>query len=87
MTSRPLPADDAGKKRLLALRPEAIVLEPPSSGRNTLTATVEEVSFLGADRAHPDAGERDAVISLDVFNDPNRGLAGTRSAGGARFLA
>jgi putative spermidine/putrescine transport system ATP-binding protein len=72
-TTQALPADDAGKRRLLALRPEAIVLEPASPGRNTLNATVEEVNFLGA-VVRIRTRVKDAVISLDVFNDPNRGL-------------
>ncbi|KXV06277.1 Fe3+/spermidine/putrescine ABC transporter ATP-binding protein [Caballeronia megalochromosomata] len=73
VTSHPLPPDDAGKERLLALRPEAILLEPPSSGRNSLDATVEEISFLGA-IVRIRARVQDAVVSLDVFNDPNRVL-------------
>ncbi len=72
-TAQELPADDAGKKRLLALRPEAIVLESPAAGRNTLQATVEEVNFLGA-VVRIRTRVKDAVISLDVFNDPNRNL-------------
>ncbi len=72
-TTQELPADDAGKKRMLALRPEAIVLEPAAPGRNTLNATVEEVNFLGA-VVRIRTRVKDAVISLDVFNDPNRGL-------------
>ncbi|BAN26764.1 ABC transporter ATP-binding protein [Caballeronia insecticola] len=71
VTARPLPADDAGKERLLALRPEAILLEPPAHGRNSLAATVEEISFLGA-VVRIRARVTNAVISLDVFNDPNR---------------
>ncbi|CAN7366905.1 ABC transporter ATP-binding protein [Trinickia sp. LjRoot230] len=73
VTSQPLAAEDAGKKRLLALRPEAIVLEPPAPGRNTLSAIVEEVSFLGA-VVRIKTRVKDAVISLDVFNDPNRDM-------------
>jgi putative spermidine/putrescine transport system ATP-binding protein len=72
-TSHALNAADAGKERLLAVRPEAIVLEAPASGRNTLAATVEEVNFLGAVvriRTRVD----NALISLDIFNDPNRRL-------------
>jgi putative spermidine/putrescine transport system ATP-binding protein len=72
-TTQSLSADDTGKKRMLALRPEAIVLEPPVAGRNTLTATVEEVSFLGA-IVRIRTRVKDEVISLDVFNDPNRRL-------------
>jgi putative spermidine/putrescine transport system ATP-binding protein len=73
ITTHELPPDDAGKERLLALRPEAIVLEPAAPGRNTLNATVEEVSFLGA-VVRIRTRVKEAVISLDVFNDPNRGL-------------
>jgi putative spermidine/putrescine transport system ATP-binding protein len=73
VTSQPLPAGDAGRQRLLALRPEAIVLESPAAGRNSLAATVEDVNFLGA-IVRIRARIRDAVISLDVFNDPNRRL-------------
>jgi putative spermidine/putrescine transport system ATP-binding protein len=71
VTSRPLPADDVGKERLLALRPEAILLEPPATGRNSLAATVEEISFLGA-VVRIRARVSEAVVSLDLFNDPNR---------------
>jgi putative spermidine/putrescine transport system ATP-binding protein len=72
-TSHALNSSDAGKQRLLAVRPEAIVLEAPANGRNTLAATVEDVNFLGAVvriRTRVDQ----SVISLDVFNDPNRRL-------------
>jgi putative spermidine/putrescine transport system ATP-binding protein len=72
-TSHVLNSSDAGKQRLLAVRPEAIVLEAPANGRNTLAATVEDVNFLGAVvriRTRVDQ----SVISLDVFNDPNRRL-------------
>ena len=72
-TSHALSSSDTGKQRMLAVRPEAIVLEAPANGRNTLAATVEEVNFLGAVvriRTRVDQ----SVISLDVFNDPNRRL-------------
>jgi putative spermidine/putrescine transport system ATP-binding protein len=72
-TSHALNSADAGKQRMLAVRPEAIVLEAPANGRNTLAATVEEVNFLGAVvriRTRVDQ----SVISLDIFNDPNRRL-------------
>jgi putative spermidine/putrescine transport system ATP-binding protein len=49
------------------------VLEAPAPGRNTLAATVEDVSFLGA-VVRIRARVKEAVISLDVFNDPNRSL-------------
>ena len=72
-TSHALNSADTGKQRMLAVRPEAIVLEAPANGRNTLAATVEEVNFLGAVvriRTRVDQ----SVISLDIFNDPNRRL-------------
>ncbi|WP_114810460.1 ABC transporter ATP-binding protein [Paraburkholderia kururiensis] len=73
ITTRALASDDAGKKRLLALRPEAIVLEAPAPGRNTLAATVEDVNFLGS-VVRIRARVNEAVLSLDVFNDPGRRL-------------
>jgi putative spermidine/putrescine transport system ATP-binding protein len=71
LTTRHALGANAGQTRTLALRPEAIVLEAPSAGRNTLTATVEDVSFLGA-VVRVQARLRDTVLSLDLFNDPNR---------------
>ncbi|CAB3805404.1 Spermidine/putrescine import ATP-binding protein PotA [Paraburkholderia caffeinitolerans] len=71
VTSRPLPSDDAGKERVLALRPEAILLEPPSNERNSLAATVEEISFLGS-VVRIRARVSSAIVTLDVFNDPTR---------------
>ena len=84
-TTQVLPASDAGKLRTLAIRPEAISLEPRSDGRNTLSATVDAVNFLGAivrvrvalHRAGnaESGGEAKAItLSLDLFNDPNRAL-------------
>ncbi|NWA23874.1 ABC transporter ATP-binding protein [Pseudomonas gingeri] len=73
VTSNPIVDAAAGQTRALAIRPEAIVLEPPTAGRNSLAATVEDVDFLGAVvriRVRMDA----VVISLDVFNDPHRAL-------------
>lgn len=70
VTSRPLASGDAGRERLLALRPEAILLESPSNGRNSLAVTVEEISFLGA-VVRIRARVSSAVVSLDAFNDPN----------------
>jgi len=73
VTSNPIVDAAVGQTRALAIRPEAIVLEPPTSGRNSLAAMVEDVDFLGAVvriRVRMDA----VVISLDVFNDPHRAL-------------
>ncbi|MGA8137830.1 MULTISPECIES: ABC transporter ATP-binding protein [Pseudomonas] len=73
VTSNPIVDAFVGQTRALAIRPEAIVLEPPTPGRNSLAATVEDVDFLGAVvriRVRMDT----VVISLDVFNDPHRAL-------------
>uniref|UniRef100_UPI003F9753E2 TOBE domain-containing protein n=1 Tax=Pseudomonas sp. TaxID=306 RepID=UPI003F9753E2 len=73
VTSNPIVGTAAGQTRALAIRPEAIVLEPPTSGRNSLAAMVEDVDFLGAVvriRVRMDT----VVISLDVFNDPHHAL-------------
>ncbi|WP_394787925.1 ABC transporter ATP-binding protein [Rhodoferax sp.] len=73
VTSNPIDGAAVGQTRALAIRPEAISLESPMPGRNSLAATVEDVDFLGAVvriRVRMDA----VVISLDVFNDPHRAL-------------
>lgn len=63
----------AGQSCRLAIRPEAIVLEPPQSGKNAVSSVVEDVSFLGSIvRIRTRLGAE--VISLDVFNDPNQTL-------------
>jgi putative spermidine/putrescine transport system ATP-binding protein len=72
-TANPMPGAATGQNRALAIRPEAISLEAPVPGRNSLAATVEDVNFLGAVvriRARVDT----AVISLDVFNNPSHAL-------------
>ncbi len=74
ITTQALSHDDAGKQRLFALRPEAITLvAAPQPGRNTLAAVVEAVNFHGA-VVRIRTRLQDTVISLDVFNDPNRAL-------------
>ncbi|MEO8544400.1 MAG: ABC transporter ATP-binding protein [Betaproteobacteria bacterium] len=73
MTSQPMADVAKGQSRSLAIRPEAIVFEPPQPGRNSLAATVQEVHFLGSIvRIRASMGSE--VLSLDVFNDPNRAL-------------
>jgi putative spermidine/putrescine transport system ATP-binding protein len=58
---------------MVAIRPEAIALGAPQSGKNALNAVVDEVSFLGSIvRIRTRASEQ--VLSLDVFNDPNQTL-------------
>ena len=73
VTATKMPGAVAGQTRALAIRPEAITLEPPVPGRNALQATVEDVNFLGAVvRIRVRTGT--FVLSLDVFNDPHRAL-------------
>jgi putative spermidine/putrescine transport system ATP-binding protein len=72
-TTHAMAGATTGQARGLAIRPEAIVFEAPQPGRNSLTATVEEVNFLGA-IVRIRARLEDAVVSLDVFNDPNQTL-------------
>lgn len=64
---------ESGQTRTMAIRPEAILFEPPQAGRNSLAAVVEDVSFLGA-IVRIRARLEDEIISLDVFNDPNHTL-------------
>ncbi|MBC7706691.1 MAG: ABC transporter ATP-binding protein [Rhodoferax sp.] len=72
-TTHPMDEAKAGQSRELAIRPEAIVFEAPQPGRNSLAATVEEVNFLGA-IVRIRVRMEQAVVSLDVFNDPNQTL-------------
>nr|WP_315426756.1 ABC transporter ATP-binding protein [uncultured Albidiferax sp.] len=73
VTSNSILGAVTGQTRALAIRPEAIALEAPAPGRNSLAATVEEVNFLGAVvRIRVRMGA--VAISLDVFNDPHRTL-------------
>ena len=59
----------AGDLRTVALRPEAVALGPPASGRNSLAGRIEDVSFLGSVvRIRVRAGQ--ALVSLDTFNNP-----------------
>ncbi|MDR7379149.1 putative spermidine/putrescine transport system ATP-binding protein [Rhodoferax ferrireducens] len=73
VTSNSIQGAVTGQTRALAIRPEAIALEAPTPGRNSLAATVEEVNFLGAVvRIRVRMGA--VAISLDVFNNPHRTL-------------
>ena len=73
VTSHAMAGASTGQTRALAIRPEAIVFEPPQAGRNSLAATVEEVNFLGA-IVRIRARMENTLVSLDVFNDPNQTL-------------
>jgi len=63
----------AGQPCMLAIRPEALLLQPPQAGRNNLTTVVEDVSFLGS-IVRIRTRLNSQVLSLDVFNDPNQTL-------------
>ncbi len=65
----PLKGMAAGDAATVAIRPEAVRLQPQAEGANALRAVVDEVSFLGSIvriRARRDGG----ALSLDIFNDP-----------------
>jgi len=67
-TSRPLPASPDGRC-LVALRPEALRLQPEAGAGNLLTGAVEEVSFLGSIvRVRVRLAEN--AVSVDTFNSP-----------------
>ena len=62
-----------GQECTVAVRPEAIAMEPPQAGKNSVQTVVDEVSFLGSIvRIRTRLGSE--TISLDVFNDPNQKL-------------
>ena len=72
-SSHPLTGLQAGQSCMLALRPEAVSMAAPEAGKNNLQVVVDDVSFLGSIvRIRTRTG--DQVVSLDVFNDPNRQL-------------
>ncbi len=63
----------AGDRRSIALRPEAIVLNGGTDDRNHMRGEVDEVNFLGAVvRIRVRFAEN--AISLDTFNNPNAPL-------------
>ena len=73
-TSQPLGGLRNGQPCMVAIRPEAIHF---GTDKNTMAAVVDEVNFLGSIvRIRTNVagleGEAGAVISLDVFNDPNQ---------------
>ena len=73
VSSNPLDALANGQACTLAIRPEAIRLDGAGPGRNSVQTQVDDVSFLGSIvRIRTHLG--DQVLSLDVFNDPNRSL-------------
>ena len=73
VTSNPLDDLKNGQKCTLAIRPEAITLDAPGHGKNTVLTVVDDVSFLGSIvRMRTHLGNE--VLSMDVFNDPNQKL-------------
>ena len=72
-SSNPITDLVAGQSCMLAIRPEALLMESPQAGRNSITTVVEDVSFLGSIvRIRTRLGSE--VLSLDVFNEPNQTL-------------
>jgi len=72
-SSNPMTGLAPGKSCVLAIRPEALRLEPPQAGKNAITGVVEDVNFLGAVvRIRTRLGT--GVLDMDVFNDPNQAL-------------
>jgi putative spermidine/putrescine transport system ATP-binding protein len=73
VSTNPVNGLAAGQPCALAIRPEAIQLNAHAEGKNTVQASVEDVSFLGSIvRIRTRVGSE--VISFDVFNDPNQTL-------------
>jgi putative spermidine/putrescine transport system ATP-binding protein len=74
IASKPLPAANPGEPCVVALRPEVAVIGPTdiaiADGRNRMTGTIEEVSFLGS-VVRIRVRFKDNAISLDTFNNPN----------------
>jgi putative spermidine/putrescine transport system ATP-binding protein len=72
-SSNPMTDLAAGQSCVLAIRPEALLIEAPQAGKNSITVEVEDVSFLGAVvRIRTRFGAE--LLYLDVFNDPNQTL-------------
>jgi putative spermidine/putrescine transport system ATP-binding protein len=60
----------AGAKRLVALRPEAVSLNGTGGARNRLDGIIEEVNFLGS-VVRVRVRFKESAVSLDTFNNPN----------------
>jgi putative spermidine/putrescine transport system ATP-binding protein len=60
----------AGDKRAIALRPEAMLLNGDTDGRNHMRGRIDEVNFLGA-IVRIRVRFADSAVSLDIFNNPN----------------
>ena len=72
-SSNPMTGLEAGQNCVLAIRPEALRIEPAQPGQNAFTVVVEDVNFLGAVvRIRTRLGTE--VLDMDVFNDPNQAL-------------
>ncbi|MEX0853929.1 MAG: ABC transporter ATP-binding protein [Bauldia sp.] len=59
-----------GDVRAVALRPEAVILDGADDGRNRMSGTIDEVSFLGA-VVRIRVRFAGNAIWLDTFNSPN----------------
>jgi putative spermidine/putrescine transport system ATP-binding protein len=65
-----VPGAEAGAKRSVALRPEAVTLNGAAGPRNRLDGTIEDVNFLGS-VVRVRVRFKESAVSLDTFNNPN----------------
>ena len=73
VTSNPLDDLKNGQACTLAIRPEAVTLNAPANGKNTVQTVVDDVNFLGSIvRIRTHLGTQ--TLSMDLFNDPNQKL-------------
>ena len=70
VASRGVGLAQVGETRSVALRPEAILLREGEPGRNRMSGTIEEVSFLGS-VVRIRVRFKENAVSLDTFNNPN----------------
>ena len=71
--ARSLAGFGLGDQLTVALRPEAVDIAAPESGKNALKGTVDDVAFLGS-IIRVRVRLASARVSLDTFNDPSRSL-------------
>ena len=71
--ARSLSGFGLGDQLTVALRPEAVDIAAPESGKNALKGTVDDVAFLGS-IIRVRVRLASARVSLDTFNDPSRSL-------------
>jgi putative spermidine/putrescine transport system ATP-binding protein len=62
-----------GQRAAIALRPESIALNPEPNGGNSVTATVDEIYFLGS-VVRIRTRLREQFLNVDTFNSPDFSL-------------